>query len=156
VIRIGPLEDSGLVARQIGRQQLVILASPAYLRRHGRPTSPRDLAAHDCLVFRLPATGRIRPFELRGGAPLAEPLRGARMVLDDGEALVAAAATGLGIVQVPSYMAAEELRTGRLVEILPRSRPGPMPISLVYPAGRGTTPRLRAAIDALARAVATT
>jgi DNA-binding transcriptional LysR family regulator len=148
-VRIGALEDSTLVARRIGRQQLVVLASPAYLKRRGAPATPADLLEHACLAFRLPATGRLRPWEFRdaGRALRLEPP--ARLVLDEGEALARAAAHGLGLIQAPSYMAEAELATGRLREVLARFRPPPMPISLVYAAHREMTPRLRALVEAL-------
>lgn len=148
-VRIGALEDSTLVARRIGRQQVVVLASPRYLERHGTPAAPAEIARHACVAFRLPSTGRLRPWEFRdGGKPLQiDPA--ARLVLDEGEALVNAAAHGLGLIQAPSYMAEAELKSGRLREVLARFRPPPMPISLVYPSHRQMTPRLGALIDAL-------
>jgi DNA-binding transcriptional LysR family regulator len=69
--------------------------------------------------------------------------------MNDGEALVAAAVEGMGLVQVPDYMALDELRDGRLVEVLRRFRPAPLPISVVYPSTRRMTPRLRALIEHL-------
>lgn len=151
-VRIGHLPDSTLVARPIGAQQLVVCASPRYLRRRGTPVTPADLGAHACLVFRNPTTGRPRPWQLRDGDRPLELSPASSAVLGDGEALVAAAAAGMGLAQVPDYMAAEAMRRGQVAEVLARYRPAPVPISVVYPRARRVTPRLRALIAALAAA----
>jgi len=148
-VRIGHLRDSTLVARPIAQQRLVVCASPAYLEDAGRPAKPDALSGHRCLVFRMPSTGRIRPWEfVVAGQPHAFTPRSA-VTMNDGEALVAAAVAGLGLVQVPDLMAEDGLRAGRLVEVLKAHRPPPLPIALVYPSSRQVTPRLRALIDAL-------
>jgi len=148
-VRVGHLRDSTLVARRIDRQGLVLCASPAYLAARGTPRRIEDLAAHSALVFRLPTSGRNRPwqFRQRGKAVDFEPL--ARVRLNDGEGLVQGVALGLGVCQLPDYMVAEELADGRLVELLPTCRPEPLPISVVYPSGRLLPARVRAAIAAM-------
>lgn len=149
VVRTGALQDSRLVARPIGRQQLVVVASPAYLAQAGRPRSPADLERHRCLVFRMPSSGRDRPWQFRidGGATEIQPE--ARLRLGDGEALVDAASAGLGLVQVPDYMAADAHGAGRVVEVLRDFRPAPIPINVLYPSARMLPPRVRAFIDAM-------
>ena len=62
-MRVGHLRDSTLVVRPIARQRLVVCASPDYLASAGRPARPGALAGHRCLVFRMPSTGRVRPWE---------------------------------------------------------------------------------------------
>lgn len=148
-VRIGRLRDSTLVGRRIGQQQVLVCASPAYVARHGTPASPDDLSAHRCLAFRMPTTGRARPWEfVVAGAPYVNT-PAARVVVDEGEALVAAAVAGLGLIQVPDYMADEALRAGALVEVLAACRPPTVPISIVHPSARQVTPRLRALLDLL-------
>lgn len=149
-VRIGPLADSSLVGRMFDQQVIWTCASPAYLARHGKPESPDDLSAYTCLLFRLPSSGRDRPWQFRAGKRdfSLMPESGAR--LGDGEALVQAAAAGLGLIQAPKYMAEHEVKRGRLVEILQRYRPAPLPISLVYPSHRHIPLRVRALADALA------
>jgi len=148
-VRIGALRDSTLVARRIGQQQLVVCASPAYVARHGPPATPGELAAHRCLAFRLPTSGRARPWDFSVDGVSRTYLPPTSVVMDEGEALVAAAAAGLGLAQVPGYMAEDALRTGALVEALAAFRPPPLPISIVYASGRQVTPRLRALLDLL-------
>jgi LysR family transcriptional regulator, regulator for bpeEF and oprC len=153
VVRIGHLADSTLVSRRIGAQTLPVCASPAYLARHGEaPATPDDLARHTCVLFRMPSSGRPRPWQLCEDGQGRDIHPRSHLAMNDGEALVAAAVEGMGLVQVPDYIAAAELRAGRLVEVLARYRPPPMPISIVYPTTRRPTPRLRALIDALTEA----
>ncbi len=152
-VRIGPPADSRLVARRFDRQRLGTFASPRYLAGRRRPGAPADLAKHTCLLFRMPTSGRDRPWAFRvdGRDVSFVPESGVR--LGDGEALVRAAADGAGIIQVPGYMAQDAVREGGLVEVLQRHRPAPLPISLVYPSRRHVPPRVRALGDALAEAV---
>jgi len=149
VIRTGTLSDSRLVARQIGQQSLVVCASPAYLERHGTPRIPADLGQHQCLLFRMPSSGRDRPWQFRIDGDIVEVQPDSRLRLGDGEALVDAAIAGLGIAQVPDYMAADAHGAGRVVEVLREFRAPPIPISVVYPTSRMLPPRVRVLIDAL-------
>lgn len=148
-IRIGPLRDSTLVARRIDRQDLVLCASPHYLAQHGTPRTLDDLAQHAALVFRLPSSGRLRPWQFRRGRRAAELHPGHRVQVNDGEGIVAAALLGLGLGQVPDIMVRDELAAGRLVEVLPELRPEPMPISAVVPSGRLVPPRVRVLLERL-------
>jgi LysR family transcriptional regulator, regulator for bpeEF and oprC len=101
------------------------------------------------VVFRNPTSGRERPWEFRqqGRALNVQPQ--ARYIVDDGEGLVAAAVAGLGLVQVPDYLAQHAVRDGRLKEALAELRPPPVAISLVYASRRHLPVRLRVLIDAL-------
>ena len=150
VVRVGVLNDSRLVARQVGQQSLLLCASQEYLARHGQPRSPYDLERHQCMVFRMPSTGRDRPYQFRVEGVGLDLQPQARLRLGDGEALVEAAAAGLGLAQVPEVMLTDALAAGRVVEVLAEFRPLPMPISVVYPSTRMLPPRVRVFIDALA------
>ncbi len=148
-IRIGELQDSTLVARRIASQSLLLVAAPDYLHQHGSPRRVDDLAAHRSILFRLPSSGRDRPQQFRVGRRTVsrQPPQGLRF--DDGEAMVQAAVLGLGLTQVPDYMAADDIRAGRLVEVLAVHRPPAMPIHAVMPAKRMVPARVRALLDAL-------
>lgn len=149
-VRVGALGDSSFVARRIAQQQLVFCASRAYLARHGRPVSPQALDGHRCLAFRLPTSGRIRPWEFVHNGRVATHMPETRIVVNDGEAIVAAAVAGAGIAQVPGYMAEDAIASGALAEVMKAHRPPALPISLVYAGGRLVPPRLRVLVDALA------
>jgi len=149
VVRIGPLADSRLVSKLVGHQHLIVTASPAYLARHGTPRNPYELERHQCVLFRVPTTGRDRPWQFRVDGVNAEIQPEARLRLGDGEALIEAAAAGLGLVQTPDYMSADALAAGRVVEVLADCRAPPSPINVVYPTTRMLPPRVRVFIDAL-------
>ena len=148
-IRVGALQDSRLVARRIDWQQLIMVASPAYLSARGMPRGVEDLAGHATVVFRLPSSGRNRPWQLRQGRRTLELHTPQRVQVNDGDGMVAAAVQGLGLMQIPDYMVADELARGALVEVLPALRPPPMPISAVMPSLRLMPPRVRVVLDAL-------
>ncbi len=148
-IRIGALDDSSLVARRFSSQQLILVGSPQYLAQHGTPRNLEDLAKHHHILFRMPSSGRDRPqqFMVRGKLVSLQPESSVR--LDDGEAIAQAAALGLGLTQLPNYMATDALATGRLQEVLAQLRPPAMPIHAVMPGNRLIPARVRVLLDAL-------
>lgn len=148
-IRVGALRDSSLVARRFDWQRLVLVASPGYVAAHGQPACIAELSAHAAIVFRLPSTGRDRTWQFSGPQGLVEWQPQARVQMNDGEAMVAAALAGCGLTQVPDNMVADELQSGALVELLPQCRPPPMPISVVMPSARLQPPRVRALLALL-------
>ena len=92
------------------------------------------------------------PWRFRAGKHAIEVVPHARCMFDDGDALVRSVVEGMGMIQVPDYMAAAELKAKRLIELLPDFRPPPPPISLVLPTARQMTPRIRVLMAALAGA----
>lgn len=145
-LRIGRLPDSTLRARRLGAVRRVLVASPAYLARRGTPERPEDLAGHDLVVFASLATPPEWRFAGPGGTEIV--LRPeARFAVNEAEAAVAAAVQGRGVLQTLSYQAAEEVAEGRLLRILRAAEPPPIPVQLVYPAGRFMPARLRAFLD---------
>ena len=149
VIRIGMLDDSRLLARQFDEQHLVVCASPGYLQEHGAPRDIGELAAHRFLVFRLPSSGRERPWQFRVDNEPVDLHPDTRLRVNDGEAIIEAARLGAGLAQIPDYMVEGALADGSLVEILAAFRTAPLPISIVVPGGRMMSPRVRVLIDAL-------
>lgn len=149
VIRVGALRDSSLVARRIDWQAMVLCASPQYLAEHGEPRRVDQLAGHPAVAFRMPSSGRQRPWQLKQGAHAVELLPPHRVQINDGEGLVAAVCLGLGLCQFPDYMVADELASGALVEVLPDCRPDPLPISAVVPSGRLLPPRTKLLLQTL-------
>lgn len=148
-VRIGALRDSTLVARRVDQQGLVLCASPAYLQQQGRPQRLEDLAAHQAVVFRLPSTGRDRPWQFRQRGLAVELAAPARVRIGETESLLDATLHGWGLCQMPDLLAQPALQRGELVELLPQHRPQPLPIHLVYPSGRLLPARVRAAIEVL-------
>ena len=148
-VRVGHLEDSGLVARRIDWQGMALVASPAYLQNRGVPVNFEDLLSHPSIVFRLPVTGRVLSWRFQDGARSFDITPASPAVFNDGDGMVAAACLGLGLCQVPDYMVQNEIARGELVELLAQHRPEPLPISAVVPSGRLIPPRVRVLLDAL-------
>lgn len=150
-VRIGELRDSTLVSRRLGSQAMVLVASRAYAQAHGLPRRLDQLAAHDAVLFRMPSSGKDRPWLLRQRGRPTELHPASRVRVSDGEGLVEAVKLGLGLAQVPDYFVHDELARGELVEVMPHARPPPLPISIVYPSARLVPQRVRVLIDELVR-----
>ncbi|MGR2739978.1 LysR family transcriptional regulator [Billgrantia sp. Q4P2] len=144
-VRIGPLPDSGLIARKVGEVRQVVCASRAYLDEHGRPSTPSDLEGASCITFdQLLATQAWR-FEAEGKS-LRIPVH-ARLTVNTAEAALDAAEAGLGFTRVLSYQAAPRIQAGRLETVLQAWEPTPWPIHLVYERRPLLPQKLRAFID---------
>ena len=133
VLRVGPLGDSTLVARPIGRLPLINVASPAYLASHGIPAGPDELGTHWAVNYASPSTGRVEPWEwIADGALRTLPVRG-RVTVNNAEAYIACCLAGLGLIQIPAYDVRIHLEAGELVEIMPGHRAEPLAMTLLYP-----------------------
>jgi DNA-binding transcriptional LysR family regulator len=130
-VRIGHLEDSGLMATRVGFVRRVVCASPAYLARRGTPQTPEDLRDHDGITFRGFSSAPEWRYRRDGVAFSVEPR--ARLAVNTTEAAVDAAVAGLGIARVLSYQIVDELRSGTLQPLLEDLASEPTPVSLVYP-----------------------
>ncbi|MFO1071769.1 MAG: LysR family transcriptional regulator [Geminicoccaceae bacterium] len=146
-LRVGPLEDSLLIARPIGELPLVNVASPAYLARHGVPGAPEALDGHWAVNYASPSTGRIEPWEwLEAGGLRTRALR-SRVTVNSAEALIACCLAGLGLIQIPAYDVRRHLAAGEMVEVMPDRRAAPLPMTLLYPHRRHLSRRLRLFAD---------
>lgn len=143
VVRIGVPADADLVARPLGTLHEVTVASPSYLDAHGVPASPDALEGHRMVSFLSSATGRAMPLYFTIGGKEVERTLPASLTTTGAASMVGAARLGLGIIQVPRYHLADDLRAGRLVEILAEARPSPSPINVLYPRHRQLSPRVR-------------
>ncbi|MDV6252959.1 LysR family transcriptional regulator [Vibrio sp. EA2] len=149
VVRIGTLEDDAdLVARKLGRQRLVVCASPSYLSRKGAPEIPAELTEHDCIIGSRRSTQPAWLFCQSNGESFSQVIRG-RYDFSDGDAMVDATLNGLGLSQLPTWLVNEHLATGALVTVLDQWAGAEMPIHAVWPRSRYLKPRQRVVIDAL-------
>lgn len=148
-IRVGPLEDSTLVAKKLMDTRWVTVASPGYLGRCGEPRRPVDLGEHNCLTFYSPRGLEVAwTFATDGDAGERIPVVG-NLATDQGETLLAAAVAGLGVCQVLDFMLGKHVRAGHIVEVLREfSAPGPSVHALCLP-GQRSVPRIRALLDFL-------
>lgn len=147
-IRIARLEDSNLQARRLCPIRMLLCASPAYLETHGCPQQPGELAEHRLLRYAASGRGPIRLPDGRGGETLVQAE--APVVANNGDFLTDMAASGHGIVVIPSFIAWRALATGDLVEILPAYAPESLNAWAVWPRNRYLARRARLFIDFLA------
>jgi DNA-binding transcriptional LysR family regulator len=153
-IRVGTLPDSSLVARRLADMPRVLCASPAYLARAGTPAGLDELPRHDCIGYAHLASGQAWSFQPARGASEPRTVRvTSRFVANNGELMRAAAVAGLGLLLVPEFIAADSLRAGSLVRVLPGCRPVPTALHALYPRDRHGSPRVRAVVDALLAAM---
>lgn len=147
-----PLPDSGLVQRVLATEQVILVGSPAYLREHGTPRLPAQLADHAGLLTG-PEAGTWRLRGKGAGEEVAVSPR-ARLVADESVALVQAAAAGLGIVPLPEGICALHLEAGDLVRVLPRWTAGQVVTTALVPHRRSLLPSVRAVLEFLAERLA--
>ena len=146
-LRIGPLEDSGLVVRKLDDIQLVVCAAPDYLRRRGEPATPDDLVEHDCVAFGdVPS---VAEWSFEDGAVRRSLRIPTRLCANDFDTLVSAALAGAGLVRVPSWQVAPCLADGRLKVVLEAYQRPPTPLSILTPRTRLLLPKVRAFVDFL-------
>ena len=147
VIRTGAQNDSRLASRRIGACKQVVVAAASYLKQHGVPTHPSELARHACLLHKFPATGRIErwPFKLEEGAP--DPVLRERMTCTTIEAITYALLEGEGIAFLPTFILDDDLKEGRLRIILDDYMDQTVTFSMLWPTSRYASPKLRALVD---------
>jgi len=144
-MRVGEIKDASLVARRSGTAVRVAAAAPSYIKRHGEPSSPAELANHTCIVHDVGPNSDVWTFVTPDG-PKGFRVSGG-FLANDVRAVHLAARTGYGIAYLALFEVAEDLRNGRLVRVL-RGFPAPgVPFSLVYPSRRHLAPRTRLVID---------
>jgi DNA-binding transcriptional LysR family regulator len=148
-VRAGPLKSSRLVARKLGATPKAILASPAYLARHGVPRTPAELANHNCLGFNRTRTLNGWPL-LDGGKLVTIPALGNTQV-SDGASLQRLAVAGVGLARLALFHAREDIAAGRLVPVLQDCNPGDLEeMHAVFLGHGGWLPvRVRAFLDFL-------
>jgi len=149
-LRIGPApEDTGHIAVALSEAPQVLVASRAYLDRHGMPRSPADLDRHNCLVHSLKSPTSIWRFTSTAGE-VSTRVRGT-ICANFGEALKHAALRGHGISMHPYYMVSDDLKAGRLAVVLPDYAPLGLAIYVVYPTRQHLPVRTRRFLEFLRR-----
>jgi DNA-binding transcriptional LysR family regulator len=146
-VRAGQIADSSLIARRLGYVARYVLASTAYLEKHGTPETPQDLTNHDCLIFTHGATPANWPFEGKEEV-FTIPVSG-RFRSDSGEGVREGVISGYGIGLLPAWYFRDEIANGT-VQILLRDWKVPgSPVHLIYPSRRHLSPRVRVVMDFL-------
>jgi DNA-binding transcriptional LysR family regulator len=146
-VRFGRLNDSSLVARRLAGSPVAVVASPAYLERHGVPQHPNDLTEHHCLHYSYLSTGNEWVFP---GVGVDIRVRiAARFRTNNGYALRDAMLSGHGIAVMPLVFIQKELSKGVAIPVLQEFTTTPLPVNAVYPSGRFVSAKVRTFIDYL-------
>ncbi|MGL5167921.1 MAG: LysR family transcriptional regulator [Afipia sp.] len=149
-IRVGPLRESRLLARKLGESRMVVVAAPAYLKEHGMPQTPSELANHNMLGFCFSKQIDGWPFrDKKGSTVTVSPVGNA--LVSDGEAMQRLAAAGAGLARLARFHVDHDIKAGRLVPVLEDFNPGDLePIHAVFVGHGGQLPaRVRAFLDYL-------
>jgi DNA-binding transcriptional LysR family regulator len=150
-IRIGNPRDSSLIVRKLCDMRVILTAAPGYLASRGEPTSPADLAVHDCIIdtnFREPFNWRFH--SRNDSAATSIPVTG-RLRFSNAESCLAAAEAGLGITRIPSFLAGQRFRDGLLKPLLTEFEDHPLGVNVIYPPGRHLASKVRLLVDFLAK-----
>lgn len=149
-IRAREQPDSGLVARKLMDAELVVVGAPGYLKRASRPRTPADLASHECIQFVLPSTGQRVPWQfVVDGAHVDVETDGGYTCSEDVLAVATLARAGAGLVQTYRFVVQDDLRQGRLLEVLKPYGGRTRPFSLIYPGSRHMPLRVRVFVEFL-------
>jgi LysR family transcriptional regulator for bpeEF and oprC len=146
-VRFGALQDSSLIARRLTQTQFRVVGAPSYFAKYGRPRTPQDLTAHNCLALTLRDTRLARDWRFaRDGVETFVSPKG-NMSFSDGAALCDAVRAGYGLAQIHGYYIDDAVRTGQLEPVLEKFKPKVDSIWLVYPQTRHLSPKVRAFVD---------
>ena len=143
-------DDSTLIARKLEDAEMVVVATPAYLKRHGVPATLDDLLAHECIQFERPSSGRRIPWTFRqDGEDIDVVTTGALSTSEDALGGATLARAGAGLFQTYRFVVEQDLREGRLVEVLQDFGGSTRPFVLLYPHARHVSRRVRTFVDFL-------
>lgn len=146
-VRIGALPDSSLIARRIAPAQVVLVASPDYLARHGEPHTPADLTHHKCLSYGH--TTSMQRWQLVDDGQAVSVSIGACLSANNGDVLRDAAVKGIGIARLPVFIVGPDIESGRLRVVLPDNAPADGAIHALYAPNRYLAAKTRVFIDFL-------
>jgi DNA-binding transcriptional LysR family regulator len=142
------LPDSTLIARRICPVERIACAAPSYLKKHGLPKEPRDLADHNCLIYTLSTS----PFEWSFNTPQGhQTVRvDGNIHANNGQLLLDPLRTGAGIALLPAFVVGPDIEAGRLRQILQKFPVNKHDLYVVYPQNRHLSPKVRVFVDLIA------
>lgn len=146
-IRIGPLPDSGLIARRVGSVRRIVFAAPDYIAQNGAPERPEDLANFDAVVVAETDATPTWTFPI-GGRPVAIKPR-ARLRVNTNQTALDWVIAGRGLSRLLSYQVTDAILDGTVEPLLQDFAPPPLPIHIVHAEGRAASAKIRAAVDLL-------
>jgi len=148
-IRIVPVPDSALIVRHLASYRFVVCGAPSYFARHGEPRDPSELIHHNCMMFSEPPWANEWHFGGSGG-DRSIALSG-NLQTNSVETLRIAAVHGQGLIYAPTFMVADELKSGRLIPILTKFPSAGLSVDAIYPHRRYLSPKVRSFIDLVAK-----
>ena len=152
-VRTGSLADSGLKHRKLRSFRRVLVGSPGYFAKKGRPTCVADLQSHACLHYRFPRTGRLEVWPLVSVAEDPALKLPQTLVCNSVEMRIHLALNGQGIACLPDFIVEKYLRDGRLQTLLENDSENNGTMWIVWPDSRDLSPKLRAFIDCMSEAM---
>lgn len=150
-VRLGPVNEPGLIGRRIGWTTAFLVAAPAYFEKRGVPATLEDLKQHDCICYRRGGDGQAWLFS--NGADEVAVRIVPRLIVNNAVAVHRAALAGSGITILSHVLALADIESGRLISLMSDFPPARLPINLVYPSRRNLPLRVRTVIDYLVAAV---
>jgi DNA-binding transcriptional LysR family regulator len=150
--RNGRLEDSQIIARQIVPMQMLVCASPEYVKSRGMPESPEDLTQHECINLRL-ASGRVYEWEFKVDGTLHKVAPASRFTINDAELVLRMVLQGKGIAQLAGYQVCGMLREGRLLSCMSQYAPDDRGHYICYLTRQHLPSRIRVFVDHMTAAI---
>jgi len=144
-VRIGNLDDAGLIARKVGETRRVLVAAPAYFARRKRPRTAADLAKHELL--QCTALSPSKEWSLHGPRGVVRVGFTPRFVTNSVDAAIGHALLGFGVTMALAYQVERAVREGKLEVVLPKLEPPALPIQLVYATKRNLSANIRVFIE---------
>jgi DNA-binding transcriptional LysR family regulator len=148
-IRIGRLKDSSLVVRRLAPCRVAVCGAPSYLEAHGAPRTLDDLSNHNCLGYTLPSAANANRWLFGKDGDIVVPVKG-NLRANNGDALLAAALAGQGLICQPTFLVGDSLRNGSLVRVLTDHPTQELGVHAVLPSGRQAPAKVRAFTEFLA------
>lgn len=148
-IRVGWLDDSSMIARQLCEVPMLVFAAPEYLAKHGSPNRPEDLTGHTWIALNLLSSPWRWSFQRRDQTTQVQ-MRG-DLRANSIHGVVEMVKQGLGVSAIAKYMIEEELSTGRLVSLLPEFKLRPIGVHAVYPHRDHMPPKTRVFLEFLSK-----
>ena len=150
-IRTGVLKDSSLIAKPLIESNWIVCCAPEYASKHGQPTEPEQLTAHNCLAYTYQSKGALDWRFTKDKQEQIIRISG-NFATNNAQALRKAALAGCGIVYVPRCSVYEDIQRGDLIELLPDYRPRSLGIYAVYPYTRHQPEKIRLLIEHIGQA----
>lgn len=151
-VRISKLPDSSMIARRLAACRHAVVASPAYLEKRGAPQVPQDLVNHNIVSFSFQSSLHQWHFVGPDGSPESVQVHGS-IQMNNSLALREALLAGAGIMRTPTFVVGEDIRSGKLIRLLPNYETLEVSIYLVYSGRKHLSPKVRAFVDFMAAAI---